>query len=78
MPARIEVPASYIAAVFGRYLTGQNDGRPPIAVYAGAGYGSITEGPPVFILRGVQPAWLGPRPIALAFTVRIPNPGPPP
>lgn len=73
--ARIEVPPGYLASVFNRYQTGQ--GEPPaIQCYLVAGYGSATEGPP-FVLRGIQPAWLGPRPIALAFTVTI-QPEPPP
>lgn len=73
--ARIEVPAGYLASVFARYQTGQGQ-LPAVASYAVAGYGSVTEGPP-FVLRSVQPAWLGSRPIALAFTVIIP-PEPPP
>lgn len=69
---RIEVPPGYLAAVFGRYTTGQNDGAPAIAAYIRAGYGYTIEGPP-FVLSAVQPGWLGPRPIGLAFTVTIPG-----
>lgn len=76
MAARIEVPAPYLAAVFGRYLTGQNDAAPPLVAYLRAGYGYAVEGPP-FVLVGVQPAWLGPRPIGLAFTLVIPGAPPP-
>jgi hypothetical protein len=73
---RIEVPPPYLAAVFGRYLTGQNDGAPAIAAYVRAGYGYTIEGPP-FVLAGAQIGWLGPRPIGLAFTVTIPGAPPP-
>lgn len=75
MAARIEVPASYLAAVNGRYQTGFNPGANPLFVYLAAGYGYVIEGPSEFVLAACLPAWLGPRPIALPFTLRIPQGG---
>lgn len=77
MTARIEVPPSYLAP-----LTGPDPTNPVWKAPGGvfdwirASYGSVTEGPPDFVLVAGRPLWIGPRPAALAFTLRIPNPPP--
>lgn len=74
--ARIQVPPAYFANIVGPDPTNpiwKAPGGPGLFEYIRAEYGSVTEGPP-FVLVATRPAWLGPRPIAIPFTIVVPPP----
>lgn len=71
MAVRIEVPASYLRSVVGKYTSTVGDVGVP--AYLVAEYGRFDE--PAQTIYGAIPLWLGPWPIAAAFSLYV---GPPP